>query len=84
MMGGRQGMNITPEMMKRLQQMKGNQPDVRNGAPRDTAAMRRFMKMRNNQQGVRDTSSRARSYRQPGPQKQVQNGQISLPSTMKN
>jgi hypothetical protein len=84
-MMGRPGGNITPEMMQRFQQMRGNQPGGQNGAPRDTAAMRRFMKMRNGQQGnVRDTSSRRRSNRQPGQQNQGQNGQISQPSTIKN
>ncbi len=57
-MMGRPGMNITPEMMQRFQQMRGNQPGGQNGAPRDTAAMRRFMKMRNGQQGgQRDTAA---------------------------
>jgi hypothetical protein len=84
-MMGRPGGNITPEMMQRFQQMRGNQPGGQNGAPRDTAAMRRFMKMRNGQQGnVRDTSSRRRSNRQPGQQNQGQNGQVSQPATIKN
>lgn len=57
----RQGMNITPEMMKRFQGMRGGQGN--NGGPRDTAAMRRFMKMRNNQQGgSADTSKRNRNF----------------------
>lgn len=56
--GGRPGMNITPEMMQRFQQMRGNQPGGMNGGPRDTAAMRRFMRMRNGQQGgPRDTAA---------------------------
>ena len=84
-MMGRQGGNITPEMMQRFQQMRGNQQGGQNAAPRDTAAMRRFMKMRNSQQGgVRDTSSRRRSNRQPGQQNQGQNGQVSQPATIKN
>lgn len=83
-MTGRPGMNITPEMMRRFQNMRGNQPGGQNGAPRDTAMMRRIMKMRDGQQGgVRDTSSRRRTGRQPGQQSQRQNGQVSAPTTIK-
>jgi hypothetical protein len=58
MMMGRPGMNITPEMMQRFQNMRGTQPGGQNGGPRDTAMMRRFMRMRNGQQGgPRDTSA---------------------------
>jgi len=83
-MTGRPGMNITPEMMRRFQNMRGNQPGGQNGAPRDTAMMRRIMKIRDGQQGgVRDTSSRRRTGRQPGQQSQRQNGQVSAPTTIK-
>jgi HlyD family secretion protein len=76
-MMGRPGMNITPEMMQRFQNMRGNQPGGQNGAPRDTAAMRRFMRMRNNQQGgARDTSAARRNYRQSGQQGPGQNSQV--------
>jgi HlyD family secretion protein len=66
-MTGRPGMNITPEMMQRFQNMRGNQPGGQNGA-RDTAAMRRMMRTRNNQQqggqsGQRDTAT-IRRFRQ--------------------
>jgi HlyD family secretion protein len=65
---GQPGMNITPEMMQRFQNMRGSQPGGQNSGPRDTAAMRRFAKMRNSQQGgARDTSVR-RMMRQPGQQ----------------
>src|SRR5674476_748443 len=70
-MQGRPGMNITPEMMQRFQNMRGNQPGGQGGT-RDTAAMRRMMNMRNNQQGgIRDTSARRRFNRQPGQQGEV-------------
>ena len=83
-MMGRPGMNITPEMMRRFQNMRGNQPGGQNGAPRDTAMMRRIMKMRDGQQGgVRDTSSRRRTGRQPGQPSQRQNQQVSPPATIK-
>jgi hypothetical protein len=62
---GQSGMNITPEMMQRFQNMRGGQQGVQNAGPQDTAAMRRFARMRNSQQGsVRDTT--ARRMRQPG------------------
>jgi len=57
-MMGRPGMNITPEMMQRFQNMRGSQPGGQGGAPRDTAMMRRFMRERNGQQGgPRDTAA---------------------------
>jgi HlyD family secretion protein len=65
---GQSGMNITPEMMQRFQNMRGNQPGGQTGGPRDTAAMRRFARTRNSQQGsARDTSAR-RMIRQSGQQ----------------
>ena len=49
--------NITPEMMQRFQNMRGQSGGQ--GGTRDTAAIRRFREMRNNQQGgSRDTASR--------------------------
>jgi hypothetical protein len=68
---GQPGMNITPEMMQRFQNMRGGQQGGQqagqNAGPQDTAAMRRFARMRNSQQGgVRDTS--ARRMRQAGQQ----------------
>ena len=79
----RSGMNITPEMMQRFQNMRGNQHAGQTG-PRDTATMRRMMNMRNNQQsGVRDTSARRRSTRQQGQQGSGQNGQVSTQPTIK-
>jgi HlyD family secretion protein len=65
-MPGGQGMNITPEMMQRFQQMRGNQPGGQNGAPRDTAAMRRF-RQSGQQGGMRDTAA-MRRFRQMGQQ----------------
>jgi hypothetical protein len=57
-MMGEPGMNITPEMMQRFQNMRGSQPGGQPGAPRDTAMMRRFSRMRNGQPGgQRDTAA---------------------------
>jgi hypothetical protein len=79
MMGGRGGMNITPEMMQEFQNRggaagQGGQGQGQ-GRTRDTAAMRRFMQNRNQpggQQGQpgapRDTSARRRMNRQQGGQ----------------
>jgi HlyD family secretion protein len=58
-MPGGQGMNITPEMMQRFQQMGGNRPGGQNGAPRDTAAMRKF-RQSGQQGGTRDTAAMRR------------------------
>ena len=59
MMGGRQGMNITPEMMQRFQKMRAGQGSGQQGGTRDTAAIRRFMQVRSNQQGsTGDTSAK--------------------------
>lgn len=70
----REGM--TPEMMQRFQQMRGNMPQggqaggqAGQGGQRDTAAIRRMM--RQNPQGAqgaaRDTSARRRNPNQQGP-----------------
>jgi HlyD family secretion protein len=65
---GQPGMNFSPEMMQRFQNMRGNQPGSQNAGPGDTAAMRRFARMRSGQQGgARDTSAR-RTIRQSGQQ----------------
>jgi multidrug resistance efflux pump len=73
--GGR--MNITPEMMKRFQSMRGAQGGQgMPGQARDTAAMRRFASMRNQQgqQGAsRDTSVRIRTNSQYQPASQRSN-----------
>jgi hypothetical protein len=80
---GRAGM--TPEMMQRFQQMRGNNPEGGmtggpggQGGQRDTAAFRRMM--RQNPQGMqgmrRDTSARRRNTNQQG-----QNGQTPPPGT---
>ena len=66
--GGGPGMNITPEMMQRFQNMRGGQTGGPNGAPRDTAAMRRFQNMRGGQTGgpngaPRDTAAMRRFMR---------------------
>lgn len=58
-MPGGQGMNITPEMMQRFQQMGGNRPGGQTGAPRDTAAMRKF-RQSGQQGGTRDTAAMRR------------------------
>jgi hypothetical protein len=71
--GGMEG--ITPEMMQRFEQMRGNMPQGGatsgpggQGSPRDTAAFRRMM--RQNPQGMpgmrRDSSARRRNYNQQG------------------
>lgn len=66
---GQPGMNFSPEMAQRFQNMRGNQTGGQPNGPRDTAAMRRFARMRNNQQGApRDTSAQrgVRQTRQQG------------------
>ena len=80
MMGGRGGMNITPEMMQQFQNMRGAGGQ---GGVRDTSARRRMMQMRN-QQGqpgaARDTSARRRT----NTQRQQTGGQNQpAPSTTK-
>ena len=56
---GRNGMNITPEMIQQFQNMRGQ------GGTRDTAARRRMMNSRNQPGGaVRDTSARRRTNTQ--------------------
>jgi hypothetical protein len=76
---------MTPEMMQRFQNMRGNMPQGgmtgSQGGPRDTAAFRRMM--RSNPQGMqgmrRDTSARRRfsnQQQQPNsqnPPQRVQN-----------
>jgi hypothetical protein len=74
--GGREGM--TPEMMQRFQQMRGNNPQGgamggpgEQGGQRDTAAFRRMMQnnpeMRQRMQNMRrDTSARRRNFNQQG------------------
>ena len=64
-MPGGPGMNMTPEMMQRFQQMRGNQPGGQSG-PRDTAAMRRF-RQSGQQGGKRDTAA-MRRFMQMGQQ----------------
>lgn len=61
-------MDITPEMMQRFQNMRGNMPGGEGGTP-DSAAMRRFMQMRGNMQqgGQRDTASGRRMQQQAVP-----------------
>jgi hypothetical protein len=70
---------VTPEMMQRFQQMRGNPPQgaaMVQGGPRDTAALRKMM--RDNPQGMqmmrRDTSAPRRNLNQQG-QDQRQNRQ---------
>jgi HlyD family secretion protein len=76
---GQPGMNVTPEMMQRFQNMKSG-----NGGKPDTAAMKRFMKMRNNPQGGSiDTTVRRRTNRQ-SEQGQGQNGPGSARRTIQN
>ena len=76
---GRPGMNVTPEMMQRFQNMKPG-----NGGKPDTAAMKRFMKMQNNQQGgSSDTTVRRRTNRQ-SEQGQGQNEQGPAQRTIQN
>jgi HlyD family secretion protein len=71
-MPGRGGMNITPEMMQRFQNMRNSGQ----GMPRDTAAMRRMMNNPNRQPGApRDTAARRRTVSQPG----GQGGSQSMP-----
>ena len=88
--GGMEGM--TPEMMQRFQQMRGNMPQggatgaqgaqgAQQGGQRDTAAFRRMMQsnpeMRQRMQNARrDTSARRRNLNQ-----QVQGGQTPPPGT---
>ena len=62
---------VTPEMMQRFQQMRGNQSQgavMVQGGPRDTAALRKMM--RDNPQGMqmmrRDTSATRRNLNQQG------------------
>jgi HlyD family secretion protein len=71
-MTGRGGMNITPEMMQRFQNMRNSGQ----GMPRDTAATRRIMNNPNRQPGApRDTAARRRTISQPG----RQGGSQSMP-----
>ncbi len=56
---GRPGMNITPEMMQRFQNMKPG-----NGGKPDTAAIKRFQKTGNQQGGIKDTSMVRRTNKQ--------------------
>ncbi len=65
---GRGGMEITPEMMQRFQNTRGNTPEGQGGRNMDTAAMRRFMQMRGNtpQGGQRDTALIRRMQQQGG------------------
>lgn len=73
-MAGRGGMNITPEMMQRFQNMRNSGQRM----PADTAAMRRMMNNPNRQQGApRDTAARRRTISQPG----RQGGSQSMPPT---
>lgn len=59
---GRGGMNITPEMMQRFQNMRNSGQ----GRPGDTAAIRRTMNNQNRQPGApRDTAARRRVISQP-------------------
>lgn len=75
---GRPGMNVTPEMMQRFQNMRpGNR-----GKP-DSAAMRKFQKMGSQQGGVKDTSAGRRTNRQ-SEQGQGQNGQGPAQRTIQN
>lgn len=67
---------VTPEMMQRFQNMRGN---MQGGGPRDTSATRRVTNMRNNnqQQGIRRDSSNMRGTAgQSGPQPTVQGAQV--------
>jgi hypothetical protein len=83
----REGM--TPEMMQRFQQMRGNMPQggMTGGqsGPRDTAAFRRMM--RENPQGMqgmrRDTSARRRNVNQQG-QGQAQERQNPAAGTQRS
>jgi len=43
-MNGKPGMNMTPEMMKRFQSMRGGKPGTGQGGVRDTAARRRMVR----------------------------------------
>ena len=77
-------MNITPEMMQRFQNMRGNQFGDRQGGTRDTAALRRFMNIRNRQGGARDTTARRRMSTQPDQQSQGQSTQTPAQTPNKN
>jgi hypothetical protein len=64
---GMEGM--TPEMMERFQQMRGNAPAGGQGTPRDTAAFRRMMQnpeARQRMQGTRRDSTQRRTINQQG------------------
>ena len=77
---GRNGMNITPEMMQQFQNMRGTGQD----GTRDTAARRRMMNMRNQPGGAaRDTSARRRTNTQ-GQQTGGQNTTAPAQTVVKN
>ncbi len=82
-MMGKPGMNITPEMMQRFQNMRGDQPGRSNGSQSDTASTQRVVKTRSiQQQGVRDTSRR-RTFSQSEQQGTGQNSKVSAEPSAK-
>jgi len=67
-------MNMSPEMMQRLPDMRGGAPGQGGqGRPRDTAAMRKFVQMRNQRGGLPGGTRRAQDQRTPATQETTVN-----------